>query len=740
MCRQCGTHFAKGCVEVSTVCKGKPNDDNKNLTVLSLQIHKAKTLLKKENTDPEQALVLLHNEMEKKGQTDEILYLMIEGFLEKKDFKSAFNVVSALKNRGLEDAKLEYFEAVYYSETSNKDKALHHATVCLKKDDQYTDAWILLADIYTERSQFNEALQFYQKANQIDPSNKEIPLKIGEIYFQQGFLEKSIELYDIAIQIDKKNVKAYHRKAEALMDLVKLEEAKETLYKALDISSDNIVTHNLLGSVYMKMGKFGAGLNYFEIQLEKYPHEQSLYANLANHLVSVGEYERAEEYYRKVLNFKPDEKTVHSNMLMSMHYDPGKSKEEIFQEHLEWDSLHSLKEANQRPIPFDLSEGKKLRIGFLSGGFFTHPVGWMITDGLKHINEENFELYFYYTTKRVDWITKQLHEVSSNWKFVGDQTDVDIAQTIRNDEVDILVELSGHSGGGKLTVISHNPAPVTVKWVGGLFNTSGLSDMDYLITDYIESPEGEEQFYTEKLVRMPDDYISYLPPNNAPDVEELPAKRNGYITFGCFNNPKKINEVILDKWCDILKQIPESKLFLKGNEYDADKVRERVFCAADKNDIDPDRIIFESQSPHKVLLDTYNQIDIALDPWPYSGGLTTCEALWMGVPVITKPGPTFAGRHSATHIHNAGFPQWVVENWEQYTETAVKLASNIEELCRLREELRANIMSSPVCDGKRFGENISKAFREMWRQRIQSIEAEWKDDNWNSHIDVSTLS
>ncbi|MFP8488623.1 tetratricopeptide repeat protein [Gracilimonas sp. Q87] len=707
---------------------------------MNVELYKAKQILNQNNGNTESALKILAGLIEKNGQTDEVLQLMIRGFIAKSDLQSASNVISALRNRGLNDAELDYYEAVCYSEKGEQANAEHYATSCLKKDGSHTDAWILLAEIYKERGKFNEALQFYGKANHHAPSNSEIPLKIGEIYFQQGFLDKSVEMFNIAIRLNSKCIEAYRKKAEALMELVKYEEAKETLYKALDISPTNIALHNLIGSVYVKIGRFGKALNYFETQLEKFPNEHSFFANIANHLVSVGQYERAEEYYRKVLSFKPDEKLVHSNMLMSMHYNPTKSKEEIYREHLEWDTLHSLKESINRPVPLNMSEEKKLRIGFISAGFFTHPVGWMITDGLKHLNKDDFELFFYYCTKRVDFITNQLFEISDDWKFVGEQSDSDIAQTIRNDEIDILVELSGHSGGGKLTVVSHKPAPITVKWVGGLFNTTGLADMDFLITDSIESPGGEEEYYTEKLIRMPDDYISYLPPDYAPEVSELPLKNNGYITFGCFNNPKKINEVILGKWCQILKEIPKSKLFLKGQQYDADKVRERVLNVFKENDIAVNRILFESVSPHNQLLEKYNDVDIALDPWPYSGGLTTCEALWMGVPVITKPGPTFAGRHSATHVNNAGYPQWVSESWEEYVETAVSLASDLNRLAEIRSELREVVASSPVCNGKRFAENLSKAFREIWRQRVRSFEEGSPSEDWCDHIDIKTLS
>tara|TARA_R100000963_G_C4639301_1_gene103014 strand:- start:303 stop:1901 length:1599 start_codon:yes stop_codon:yes gene_type:complete len=264
--------------------------------------------------------------------------------------------------------------------------------------------------------------------------------------------------------------------------------------------------------------------------------------------------------------------------------------------------------------------------------------------------------------------------------------------------------------------------------------------MDYLLTDAKESPEGEEAFYTEKLVRMPDDYVCYTPPNYEIEVSQPPALENGYITFGCFNNPTKINTDLLEKWAQILHQVPESRLFLKSKQYDTALVRKRVVDFMISKGIDEERLVFEGYSMHKELLETYKKVDIALDPWPYSGGLTTIEALWMGVPVITNSGPTFAGRHSTSHLINAGFPEWVTDNWEDYIETAVTLAGDISEIGTLRKELRARLLESPVCNAPRFGRHLTEAFRQMWIQRVEGYEKGLEEGQWQDHIQIEMNS
>lgn len=706
---------------------------------MSSQLQQAKALLNQKNSDPEKALLLLQKEMNTQGQTTELLYLMVKGFLAKKDYNSAINVLTALRNRGNTDARLFYQLALCYSKKEENGKAIEHASLALNEEQGYTPAWILLGEIFHGQSKLNDALKFYQKANQFDPSNEEIAYKIGTIYYEQGYYEKAIELFDIAIKQHAKFEKAYQRKAEAQLNNKQPDEAIETIYEVLEINPAFMAAHNVLGNIYKKTGKFGKALNYYKLLIEKYPKELSVHANYANMLLDGGEYKKAQKHYNIVLNRAPNEKVVHSNMLMGLHYDPDNTKEEIFEAHLKWDQLHTPGKRLSRPVPSNQDKDKKLRIGLISAGLWKHPVGWMITAGLENLSKDRFEIYCYSTDNRIDDIAKRIHHTSSAWKKVDGYSDEVIANIIKEDEIDILVELSGHSSGGKLSAVAHEPAPVMVKWVGGLFNTTGMKAMDYLLTDHFETPAGEEEFYTEKMVRMPDDYICFTPPDYDIEVGELPYTKTGYITFGCFNNPKKINEAVLENWAKILQKFPDSKLFLKGSQYDADTMRDRIIHILGSFDISESRIMFEGHSAHNELLESYNRVDIALDPWPYSGGLTTCEALWMGVPVITRPGPTFAGRHSTTHLNNAGFPEWVANSWEEYIEKVVELASDTDKLSELRSGMREKIEASPLCNGEQFGKNLSKALREMWNQRVEGYRKELPEGEWQQHIEVKDL-
>src|SRR5690606_15465371 len=289
---------------------------------------------------------------------------------------------------------------------------------------------------------------------------------------------------------------------------------------------------------------------------------------------------------------------------------------------------------------------RRLRIGMISGGFSAHPVGRMSTHGLMHVKRDQIEFYAYSTSRRSDHITEKIKNVCSKWVVVDQLTDKELDALIREDEIDILFDLSGYNDNSRMTAIMMEPAPIIVKWVGGLIRSTGVDAIDYLLSDRIQTPPDVDALYTEKLSRLPDDYICFEPAPYTPPANDLPAKINGYVAFGCFNNASKINNVLLENWAKILGQVQQARLFLKSHAFSSTDLQERVVEFFEQRGITKDRIRLEGASPHRQLLACYNDVDIALDPWPYSGGLTTCEALVMGVPVITMPGPTFAGRHS----------------------------------------------------------------------------------------------
>lgn len=704
------------------------------------ELSRAEAFLKQLKPNPEKALKSLRPLL-KKGKANWLTYhyagiaeLMLE------NHPKATEYFRRSVKAGSEEPETFHSLSVALFHQGQLDDALEYAKQALTIKPDFFKGWLHLGSIYRDKAMLEDALKCYQKANQLDPKSAGVAFRIGAIYADQGDLEKAMELFDITLKLDENYEEAMIRKGIILQKLRRYEQSEECFQSLIKKQRNHLGATIGLAELNKARGDYDKAVKLYEQVIADYPHMTSILINYALCLQELGHFDESEKNYLKALKSNPDMFQSFSNYLMALHYNPKRTRDQIFNEHLKWDRLFAYKNTEGRPVPENKDPDKKLRIGFISGGFRRHPVGWMIIKALENLSREEFEIYCYTTNNLVDGNTKRIHEASDVWRSVIGYSDQVTANIIRDDKIDILVELSGHSEDNRLQMVSLEPAPVVVKWVGGLFNTTGLESMDYLLTDWYETPEGEEEYYTEKLVRMPDDYICYLKPEYTPEVGPLPAKENGYITFGCFNNPTKINDELLGKWAEILKEVPSSRLFFKSKQYGAKLFTDRIVQKMKGWDVDEDRIIFEGEAPHDQLLDAYNKVDIALDPWPYSGGLSTIEALLMGVPVITLPGPTFAGRHAASHLINTGMGEFVADSWEEYKAMAISLAGDLNKLTEIRKGLRDKLETSPVCDGPRFGAHFGKALRAMWQQRVDGYEQGLREGEWQDHIIIEPIS
>lgn len=707
---------------------------------MNVQLAQAKALLSKAQPNPDKAIKTLKPLLKKRGGHWLVHHYLGIAHLQKKQFAKAKASLEEAFRRGSDQAETYHLMSLAHFNLEEYKDAIFYAKEAISRNDQYLEAWVNLGAAYRAIADLDNAMKAYSKANQLDPKNAEIAYRIGSIYFDQGHLSKAEELYTITKQMNPKFLEAYLGLALVYSRFQKFDKAEKEIRQALEIDPKNRFVRIQLAVLFKESGRYAEAIELNRELLIEKPNDGRLRINYALCLLEIGKFNEAESNYLRALRDTPEVSESLSNYLMGIHYNPERTKEEIFEAHLLWDKYFAPKVRLARPVPKNLDPEKKLRIGLISGGFRIHPVGWMITRAIEHLPKDQFEIYIYSMHPFHDALTTRLHKVSDKWRSLLGYNDEVTANLIREDEIDILVELAGHSAHNRLKTVALEPAPITVKWVGGLINTTGMKSMDYLITDFYESPEGEEEFYTEKLVRLPHDYVCYDPPKYDIPVGELPAKHNGFITFGCFNNPTKLNQVLLKEWAEILKAVPKSKLFLKSKQYDTPSFVQGVVDQMAAFGIGEERLIFEGYAMHEDFLATYNRVDIALDTWPYSGGLTTCEALWMGVPVITHAGPTFAGKHSTTHLTNTGYAQWVTDNWEEYKQLAIKMATHLPELEKTRANLRQQLLTSPLCDGPRFGAHLAQAFRTMWHQRVEGYKRELPEGEWQQHITVQPIS
>ncbi|MDF7760126.1 tetratricopeptide repeat protein [Kosakonia cowanii] len=562
-----------------------------------------------------------------------------------------------------------------------------------------------------------KALEIAQKLVIQNKNDPFLLLLIGKAYQKMGNFPQAEKNYNHALELNKYYEDAIHARVDLLDQNERYDEAATVLNDAIASlgKSKSLGLRAFLASTLLKQKKYEQAVELYKELLEEEPGNWLHWNNLGMIYQDQSLFDDMDLAFIEAAKYTTDDPIPFYNRIVGAHYNPKFTAEEILAMCQEWQTKFAVRQ-KPRIEARNKDKNKRIRIGMISDGFRLHPVGNMITLALSGVPASQLEFYAYSTNFRNDHITQRIKRFCTKWMVVENYSVDKLDSIIREDEIDILLDLSGYNSNSCMRNFQLAPAPVQIKWVGGLISSTGLQTMDYLISDNIETPEGSDTLYTEKLIRMPNDYICYDPPVYLPALADNPVKRNGYFTFGCFNNATKINDVLLQQWSVIMHAVPDSRLFLKSFNFENEGLQARVLSQLEAYGISRERVRIEGSSAHKDLLACYNDVDIALDPWPYSGGLTTCEAMIMGVPVVTLPGPTFAGRHSATHLTNAGMQELVAENWEHYINIVVGLTQDLSSLTIIRQHLREILIKSPVCDGEKFALHFSNAMRAIWQR------------------------
>ena len=351
----------------------------------------------------------------------------------------------------------------------------------------------------------------------------------------------------------------------------------------------------------------------------------------------------------------------------------------------------------------------------VSGDLRRHPVGYVLDNVLSTLDRELLAIFLYATSMKKDDLSTRLKSNVAQWRNVASVGDDQLYETIIADEIDIMVDLAGHTTHNRLPVFSRKPAPVQVTWYG-YFATTGVEAIDYILCDRWVLPPEDEGYFVETPWRLPDSYFCFTPPDFEIDVDVLPAQRDGCVTFGSFNNLTKVNGAVIACWAKLLRAVPGSLLFLKTKQLADAAMLKDVESRFAGHGVDPERLMLEGPSPRSELLASYNRVDIGLDPFPYPGGMTSVEALWMGVPVLTLRGDRFVSHFGESILHNIGLSDWIAVSHEDYVEKVAKFASDLPALSAVRKGLRERLLRSPIGDAPRFARNLEDCFRGMWRE------------------------
>lgn len=435
---------------------------------------------------------------------------------------------------------------------------------------------------------------------------------------------------------------------------------------------------------------------------------------LANLARECGDHAESRQLYAGLRERFHNHPVIRRNALVSLEYDPAASDFDRLAQARAWGEWAITRVGGHRPRPpMRALESRPLRIGYVSADLCQHTVGLFVKDVLKAHDRSRVSVYVYGAGRVTDWVNSEVR-ANTQYRDVAELDDAAIASLVREDEIDVLVDLSGHTAGSRLTVFAHRPAPVMVNWLG-YFATTGLGYFDAILMDEWHVPQGAEGQFVEPVIRLPNGRLCYQPVPWAGDVQHSPCLRSGFITFGCFNNTAKLNQAVFDLWARILAQVPESRLILKWRTFNDELLRGQVRTSFRQRGIDPERIELRGPSFHVDVLKEYADIDIALDPFPFTGGMTSCEALYMGVPVVTWPQSRAVSRQTYAYLSAIGLPELAAQDGDGYVRIAVALANDRERLVRLRSEMRARMQASPLMDVHGFTRQVEQCLINLYQ-------------------------
>jgi protein O-GlcNAc transferase len=556
----------------------------------------------------------------------------------------------------------------------------------LKARPDHPQALYRLAKINLRAGIRGLAVAFASRAVTLDPEASSYHLVLGNALQAAGKPEQAEAAIRRALALAPADPKVHVSLAGALTGQRRLEEAVEVLQRAAEIAPETAVVHVALAAAWMDLGRAADALASF----------------------------------RRAMELAPQWEYPHSGVLFTRHYVADGDRAAAFAEARRWGTRHADPlSPGASPYPNEPDPERRLRIGYVSPDLRAHPVGQILRAVLAAHNRTHVEIFCYANCRRADLVGAELAAAADHWRGLLHLGDGAAAEVIRADQIDILVDLAGHTADNRLLMLARKPAPVQALWLG-YFDTTGMASMDYIIGDHHVCPVGDEPFYTERLIRLSDSFFCYSPALACPNIAPLPLLSRGFVTFGSFNNLAKITPEVVALWAAILCAVPGSRICLKYFGLDAADARYRYLAMFAEHGVTADRITLLGKTPLAAHLATYAQIDIALDPFPYNGGMTTLDALWMGVPVISLAGHQFVGRMGASVLSAAGLADLIAQSAEEYVAKAISLADDPERLARLRGGLREQMAQSPLCDGARFARSLEAAYREMWRAWCQT--------------------
>ena len=630
-----------------------------------------------------------------KNQFENAEALFLESLSRVPDRVSVLTNLSAVQIRlGKYELALATAERVISLDPKNVEGFLNAGVVCLQLSNK------------------SQAVAYFDSAAEIDASRLEIWFNRGVAKKELGYFSEAESDFKRVLSVDPKHVEALSNLGSLLWSVGRFDEAEDLLRLAISLKPDYAEAYALLGRNLHSQGVFREAQQVLNRAVELKPDLASAYNFRGLVLSDFGEVSDAIENFLKAVELQPTFHEAHSNALFGYNYLTGSVRSSYIAEARRFGEITSPRALPKFTDWNTRGSANSIRVGFVSGDLREHVVGYFIDGLIRNFDKQRFELFAFPTTYQSDHVTGRMKPFFKKWLPLTGESDFDAARLIHDEGINVLLDLSGHTASNRLPVFSFKPAPVQATWLG-YFASTGVPEMDYFVGDPQLSPPDHQDNFVEEIWNLPEIWFCFSPPERSVKIRPAPVQSNGFITFANFSNLSKINDDVLDAWSEVIKGVPNAKLFLKSKQLGVPAVAKNLEKKFQERGVMSERLILEGPSDREDYFQAYNRVDMILDTFPYPGGTTSCEALWMGVPVLTLLGNSFLSRLGFSINSNVGMLDWVAEDIEDYVARAVMHSSDERELNNLRMNLRNRVLNSPLFDQVRFARHFEQMITAM---------------------------
>jgi len=619
-----------------------------------------------------------------------------------------------------DDAEAHFNLGVVQKGLGQLNEAMVSYQRALKLKPDYAEAHGNLGNVLKDLGQLDEAVACFRNALKIRPDSAEAHNNLGTALKELGRFDEALASYRLALTVRPDFADALFNQGNILMATGKLDDAVVSYRKTIALKPAFADAYLNLGTSLKERNQFDDAIASYQRVIELKPGSAEAYGNIGSILKELGQIDGAIENYRRALELKPDYVEAQSSLLFILNYTARHTHAFRLEEARRYGRMIAEKVSARFDTWQCEKQPQRLRVGMVSGDLRSHPVGYFLESLLAHIDPARVELIAYPTNLIADALTAGIKPHFAAWKPLSGLNDEAAARLIHADGVHVLLDISGHTAHNRLPVFAWKPAPVQIAWLG-YFATTGVVEMDYLVADRVGVPKAHRSDFSEQVRYLPETRLCFSPPEVDLPVAPLPAKINGHITFGCFQSLSKIGDEVLAAWASVLVALPGSRLRIQCKQLGDSKVAEQMLQRLHQLGIDPVRVALLGGVSREAYLAAHAEVDMLLDTFPYPGGTTTCEALWMGVPTLTLAGDTLLSRQGASMLTTVGLEDWIATSVEDYAARALAFARDLPELAALRAALRKRVRMSPLFDAPRFAHDLEDALWSMWREQTEKI-------------------